>query len=205
MSKSILVIDTPKSCSECELCQKSYTGKDEWKSCPFISFKYLMLGEHNDLNSKRHPQCPLQQSTKLLNTEVKKLFNIIHGVGNADDELSERSYDNALTRLEELFYLQENQQPTTSKEVEEAIEYVEKRLKAFNEWSDTVEYEQKNNIEDNKYTNTIRQVLSDNQSKLNNIEEVVSSKNYSQDDNGHLNHFMGICGKIEQILKEETK
>ena len=33
MSKSILVIDTPKSCSECKFCETNYINKD--RSCVF--------------------------------------------------------------------------------------------------------------------------------------------------------------------------
>jgi hypothetical protein len=55
--KSILVIDTPKNCSECKLAKLGF-------QCSVIkgfhSIKYQII------NKEIHPQCPLQDATELL-------------------------------------------------------------------------------------------------------------------------------------------
>ena len=55
MSKSILVIDTPKSCSECEL-KKICKIYQDIKSYDIQGYQ----------SSRQHPQCPLQDTTELI-------------------------------------------------------------------------------------------------------------------------------------------
>ena len=47
-NQSILVTDTPNSCSECEI------------NCPLIS-EHTSFVEMQKYSTKRHPQCPLKQ------------------------------------------------------------------------------------------------------------------------------------------------
>ena len=61
-----------------------------------------------------------------------------------------------------------NQEPTLSSDVEEAIERIENNVIDYK-----ITYEYKQQIQD---FNTIKQVLNDNQSKLNAIEEVVKDR-----------------------------
>ena len=58
--KSILVVDTPKNCSECEF----YIGFDDdgYGVCHNGSFDINC----NKAKEQRHPQCPLQDTTDLL-------------------------------------------------------------------------------------------------------------------------------------------
>ena len=76
MSKSILVIDTPKSCSECDF---KFGNLDYRKKC-----YCLRTGEEvqNYMKQERHPQCPLQDTTELLEavcrlgSRANRLFKI---------------------------------------------------------------------------------------------------------------------------------
>ena len=58
MSKSILVIDTPKRCSECEL----RTGDGEMFCIPTGKYLWDYMYKYDGC----HPQCPLQDTTELL-------------------------------------------------------------------------------------------------------------------------------------------
>jgi len=60
MNKSILVIDTPKSCSECEYGNKRYKI-DIRTNCKLL--KASGYDRHNvtPYKTDRHPQCPLKQ------------------------------------------------------------------------------------------------------------------------------------------------
>ena len=60
MGKSILVIDTPKSCLDCMLAYEQ----------PHDSGVYYCIKKRNldieEYETQRHPQCPLQDTTELL-------------------------------------------------------------------------------------------------------------------------------------------
>lgn len=85
MSKSILVIDTPKSCSECILCEP--INKDN--ICVVLSRIVT------DINGV-HPQCPLQPLAPLLGA-VEELAQKVFNVGN---ELYIKSIDNKITKTD---------------------------------------------------------------------------------------------------------
>ena len=93
MSKSILVIDTPKSCDRCPLNQQRDLKLDWYnelhicKGNPKIWYKERYADANDsvkfsiediDFYEQRHPQCPLQDTTELL--EVLELIaeDIIH-------------------------------------------------------------------------------------------------------------------------------
>ena len=63
MSKSILVIDTPKSCSECRYRVRDTDGvycvNGIEELCPYGR-------KYNEYEHKVHPLCPLQDTTELL-------------------------------------------------------------------------------------------------------------------------------------------
>jgi hypothetical protein len=56
MSKYVLTGDMPKSCSNCDICSP-IRGNNH---CNFIGHKVT------DFRTSRHPQCPLQDTTELL-------------------------------------------------------------------------------------------------------------------------------------------
>ena len=62
--KSILVIETPKSCRECPLFKSEYNSYtlEHFMMCK-VNGK-LNIGK--DYATKCHPQCPLQDTTELL-------------------------------------------------------------------------------------------------------------------------------------------
>lgn len=71
--KSILVIDTPKSCSECEFKRISQMGYET--NCILTKIDVLGWTAKVDYTESRHPQCPLQDTTELLEAleEVKEV------------------------------------------------------------------------------------------------------------------------------------
>ena len=88
MSKSILLIDTPKSCSECKRGSFNWSYYFDEKLNRIGSYKLrcenvnptpttVMLVECSEksYNTNRHPQCPLQDTTELLE-ELKVLGSI---------------------------------------------------------------------------------------------------------------------------------
>ena len=75
MNKSILVIDTPKSCQMCKMC--GFGIYDEEPHCKFIG----TLHKYDFMDSVS-PQCPLQDTTELL--EALELLDDIY----YKDELS---------------------------------------------------------------------------------------------------------------------
>lgn len=62
MNKYILTGDMPKSCSECEYRSLSldYGEEEEMIWCDILHTPV------DNCNTKRHPQCPLQDTTELL-------------------------------------------------------------------------------------------------------------------------------------------
>jgi len=69
MNKSILVTDTPKSCSECrygggELNKAYYSKVPLQFDCNASGITYRTTEKLYD--TKRHPKCPLQDTTELL-------------------------------------------------------------------------------------------------------------------------------------------
>ena len=70
MSKSILVIDTPKSCSECDLCEHiTWWSKEKITAnfdCAILGIEKFSKDSKDSWSSPRHPQCPLQDTTELL-------------------------------------------------------------------------------------------------------------------------------------------
>ena len=80
MSKSILVIDTPKSCEYCRMC--SWNLYDEHPSCNIIG----TLCKDN-FDEFRHPQCPLQDTTELLEKSLNEIHNSLQiSIGNNKDK-----------------------------------------------------------------------------------------------------------------------
>ena len=68
--KSILLVDTPKSCSECDF---KFGNLDYRKKC-----YCLRTGEEvqNYMKQERHPQCPLQDTTELLEALEEDIFEL---------------------------------------------------------------------------------------------------------------------------------
>ena len=72
MSKSILIIDTPKSCSECEFSQM-----EDWGDECCILLPYEKGVNNVEKHIGIHPQCPLQDTTELL--EALESFSLYYG------------------------------------------------------------------------------------------------------------------------------
>ena len=87
MSKSILVIDTPKSCRECHLFKSEYHSYtlEHFMMCK-VNGK-LNIGK--DYATKCHPQCPLQDTTELLEAleKLKKYPLLPHSEFEAYNKL----------------------------------------------------------------------------------------------------------------------
>jgi len=65
MNKSILLIDTPKSCRGC----KFFSDADSFHElfwCDALMKPLHFREENFDMRKERHPQCPLQDTTELL-------------------------------------------------------------------------------------------------------------------------------------------
>jgi hypothetical protein len=81
--KSIIVIDTPKSCSECELAYDVSVGGSliNWR-CPKVEGYFHTTQE--EYKKRRPTQCPLQDTTELLEA-LEEMFGIIEHCHNEED------------------------------------------------------------------------------------------------------------------------
>lgn len=96
MGKAILVMDMPKSCSECSICaswqESAFSAREYW--CPVM--------QNKDVEPNKRPDwCPLKKIPRKLEREiVKEDYNggyshgIVHGYNGCIDDILKGSEEN---------------------------------------------------------------------------------------------------------------
>ena len=78
MNKSILLIDTPKRCAECKFQDSSRLSNSTLFGCK--AHNRIVYDTVGGMEFDRHPQCPLQDTTKLLEALNKMMIpNLRYG------------------------------------------------------------------------------------------------------------------------------
>jgi hypothetical protein len=93
MSKSLLVMEIPKSCRGC-----NFASMEDWGN------EYCDVQDGNVIidkyNETRHPQCPLKQLPS--KDEVLNILSVIDGHRVANDKFEEHNYEQGFIALENI-------------------------------------------------------------------------------------------------------
>ena len=91
MSKSILVRDTPKSCSECNM---GVAFSAHYGTVKCLADNELKECNKYEFTNDRHPQCPLQDTTELLEVLDRNIlglsnkdYTMLHKALGGNDEI----------------------------------------------------------------------------------------------------------------------